>query len=327
MRVCVTGATGLVGANTVRAFLDAGWDVQAGVRGASKTMALDGLPIERVSLDVEDRASLERAFVGCDIVVHAAAMVHVGRTRHHEMLRANAGGTENICAAAGAAGVRRVIHVSSVVAIGVRDDHRPATEEVPPNLEWTGCGYAASKVAAQRVVDRFVAEGLDVVVVNPTYMFGPWDTRPSSGKMILEVARGRAIVAPPGVNCFVDVRDVATGILRAVDRGKTGQKYILGGEGLSYFDVWTRIARIVGARPPLVVAPAHLARLGGRVVGRIGRWLGDEPEVNAVSALWSTLPNFWFSSDRARRELQFPETDLDRAISDAWRWFGQHGYA
>jgi dihydroflavonol-4-reductase len=326
MRVAVTGATGLVGANVVRALLADGNDVRVGVRATSKTLALDGLPVERVSFDLGDRAALERAFAGCDAVIHAAASVWVGLTGREETHLTNVGGTENVCAAAANAGVRRLVYVGTVSANGVRADNRPADEDVAYNLEFLGCAYAATKHAAQLVVDRYAADGLDAVTVCPTYMFGPWDTRPSSGTMILEVASGKARAAPPGVNDFVDVRDVATGVVAALHRGQRGRRYILGGVPMSYFDAWTRIARVVGAGGPWFVAPAPVVRAAGALGGVWTRISGREPEINPIAVRWSVMPNFWFDSSRAKAELGYPETDVDRAISDAWQWFGEHGY-
>lgn len=325
MRVAVTGATGLLGANVVRALLDAGRDVRVGVRERSDTRAIDGLAIERVSFDVTDAEALRRAFEGCDAVVHAAAAVSAGRTGRDLLERVNVGGTRNVCEAAIAAGVHRLLHVSSASVIGLRDDGVPSDETCAYNSAWIGDPYADTKAAADDVVREFT--GLDAVTVYPGYMFGPWDSRPSSGEMILAVARGTAIVASPGVNDFVDVRDVAKAIVAALDRGAPGRGYILGGVAMTYGQAWTRIAKIVGARPPLLTAPSPIVRLIGAMGGAWTSLTGREPVLNPVSAAYGTLPNYAFSSARARAELGYGDTDIDRAIADAWAWFRQFGYA
>jgi dihydroflavonol-4-reductase len=144
--------------------------------------------------------------------------------------------------------------------------------------------------------------------------------------MLLEIAKGRALLAPRGGNCFLDVRDAAIGVVAALERGRVGRRYILGGQNLTYLDAWRRIAPIVGGRGPLGTAPAAGAWLLGRAAGFWGRLRGQEPVVNPVSVAMGELPHY-FSSARARAELNFPESDFERAVSDAWRWFREHGYA
>ena len=145
--------------------------------------------------------------------------------------------------------------------------------------------------------------------------------------MILAVASGRARVAPPGVNDFVDVRDVANSIVKALHHAPRSRGFILGGEELRYFDAWTRIARIVGARPPVATAPAIAVRTLGALGGLYTRLTGQEPDVNPVSAAYGALDDYRYSSARAKAELGHPDTDLDKAIADAWQWFRDHGKA
>ncbi len=324
--VFVTGATGLLGANVVRALLAAGRDVRVGVRARSDTSALTDLALERVNVDVTDGpAALGAAFADCTAVVHVAAAVTAGRLGREQLVRVNVEGTRSICAATADRGARLVV-VSSVAALGRLPD-RPADETVPYNNHAMHDPYSDTKAQADEVVAQFVSNGLDAVTVYPTYMFGPWDVRPSSGAMILAVAQGRARLAPPGINDFVDVRDVARSIVSALDKAPRGRGYILGGEELRYFDAWTRIARIVGARPPIGTAPAALVRTVGAFGGLFTRLTGREPDVNPVSAAYGTLEDYRFTSARALAELGHAQTDLDKAIADAWQWFRDHGKA
>jgi dihydroflavonol-4-reductase len=326
VRVLVTGATGLLGANVVRALLQAGHAVRAGVRASSNRLALEGLPVEMSLLALDEPASVAGAVAGCDAVVHAAAAVWIGRSGRAWMERVNVDGTETVCRAALANGILRMVHVSSVDALGIRSFEHPADEECRPNLAYLGCPYVDTKRAAEEVVLRHVGQGLPAVIVNPGFMLGPWDTRPTSGRMILEIARGWAFLAPRGGNCFLDVRDAAIGVLAALERGQVGRRYILGGQNLTYVDAWRRIARIVGRRGPLGTAPTAGTWLIGRAAGWWGRLSGEEPVINPVSVAMGELPHF-FDSARARTELGFPETDFELAVSDAWRWFREHGYA
>lgn len=331
MLALVTGATGLVGANVVRELLSAGWDVRVTVRPTSNPLALTDLPVQRVAADVEDPRSLDGAVAGCDAVVHAAAAVWVGATGDALLERVNCGGTEAICRAAGEAGVRRLVHISSVDALGLGTRERIANEDTAPNPEqgwreavFLGCAYARTKRRAEEIALAHGRSGLDVVVVNPAFMLGPWDTRPTSGRMLLAVGSGRALAAPGGGNCFLDVRDAALGVRLALERGVPGRRYILGGENLTYLDAWRRFAALVGARGPVGVVPAWASGAAGRLGGLWSR-VASEPEINPITAAVGELPH-WYDSTRARTELGFPVTDLDRGVRDAWAWFGEHGY-
>jgi len=325
VRVLVTGSTGLVGCNVVRALLVAGHDVVAGRRATSKRLGLEGLAIEEAEVDITDSRSVRVAVQGCDAVIHAAAAVGIGALGRAWMESVNVDGTRSVCEAAAEAQAR-LVHVSSVDALGIRTRAHPADEEVPPNMAYLGSPYVDTKRAAEEVVLAFEANGLHAVIVNPTFMLGPWDTRPSSGEMILEVARGRGLFPTRGGNNFVDVRDVAAAIVQALERGASGRRYILGNEDLSYWEAWTRIAGIVGVRPPIMHAPYPLAWTLGQAGGLWGKWTGVEPNINPLSVALGFLPHY-FDPSRARAELGMGATDIDKAIADAWQWFREHGYA
>jgi len=331
----VTGGTGLVGNNVVRLLVDRGHAPRVLVRPEQfadpgqplQTVAggaFAALPVDLVAAALHDEAGMQRAVDGTSVVVHSAAMVHVGWRHLAEMRHVNVEGTRIVARAARRAGAR-LIHVSSVDAIGLRADGQPADEDTPPGgmLE---CPYVVTKREAEAAVLEEVARGLDAVIVNPVYMIGPWDWKPSSGRMLLEVAAGRGLFAPPGSNDFVDVRDVAQGILAAMSRGKTGRRYILGGEPLSYLDAWRVFARVSGRMQPLGIAPTpfvHVAGWCGDLAGLLSR---REPTVNSAATGMSMLPHN-FRCDRAERELGYTRRPFEAAAQDAWDWFVGHGYA
>jgi dihydroflavonol-4-reductase len=240
------------------------------------------------------------------------------------MHRVNVQGTELVARCARRAGAR-LIHVSSVDAIGLRHDGEPADEETPPG-GMPECPYVVTKREAEEAVLHEIDQGLDAVIVNPVFMLGPWDWKPSSGRMLVEVASGKGLFAPPGGNDFVDVRDVAAGILAAMDRGQTGRRYILGGHSLSYLEAWRIFTRVGGRIQPLGTV--------GPVVLRVAGWCGDlagllarrEPAVNSAAITMSMLPHH-FSCERAKRELGYTIRPLEDAVQDAWEWFVAHGYA
>jgi len=322
----VTGGTGLVGNNVVRALLARGRKVRVLVRRSSPVAAraFAGLPVEQVAGDLDDIAALERATAGTAAVIHSAALVQCGWWHADEMRRVNVDGTRNVARAAQRAGVR-LVHVSSVDALGLRADGIPADEETPPG-GMPEIPYVVTKRAAEAAVLDEVAGGLDAVIVNPVYMLGPWDWKPSSGQMVIEVgAKGKGLFAPPGSNDFVDVRDVAEGILAALDRGRTGRRYILGGHALSYFEAWNVLARVAGTRPPRGSVPGGLVRLAGRfgdLVSVLAR--GEQPLNSAATAMSLLAHNF--SSRRAQEELAYRYRPFEETVHDAWNWFVEHGY-
>lgn len=322
----VTGATGLVGNNVVRLLLNQGRSVRAVVRPArgGGDPSLAGLAIETAAAALDDEHALQQAIDGASFVVHSAAVVHCGWRHFDEMHRVNVLGTERVARCARRAGAR-LIHVSSVDAIGLRPDGEPADEETPPG-GMPECPYVITKREAEATVLAEVDRGLDAVIVNPVFMLGPWDWKPSSGRMLVEVASGKGLFAPPGGNDFVDVRDVAAGILAAMHRGRTGRRYILGGHALSYLDAWRIFARTGGRMQPLGTA--------GPVVLRIAGFCGDiaalvsrrEPAVNSAAVTMAMLPHH-FSSGRAQRELGYSYRPIEDTVQDAWDWFVDRGYA
>jgi dihydroflavonol-4-reductase len=324
--VAVTGATGLVGNNVVRLLHNRGLRVRAIVRPRPQSVdrSLADLPVEISQGRLSDTAFLAQACEGADLVIHTAAMVHIGRRHYDEMWRTNVDGSRHIAQAAHRAGAT-MVHVSSVDAIGLRSDGQPADEDTPPG-GLHECPYVTTKREAEATVLAEVERGLDAVIVNPVFMLGPWDWKPSSGRMLLEVAAGKGTFAPPGSNDFVDVRDVAEGILQAATRGRTGRRYILGGHRLSYFDAWKLFAEVSGRMPPLALAPRSAVRIAGWVGDLAGMFMKREPNVNSAAAASSLLPHN-FSTERACRELGYRYRSFESTVSDAYDWFVEHGYA
>lgn len=324
----VTGATGLVGNNLVRALCAEGARVRVLARGAGRK-ELAGLPVETIEGDLSP-GSLAELVRGADVVVHAAANVWVGTTGRADLERVNVGGTGLVCDAVlaeqAATGRRvRLIQVSSVDALGLGTREHPATEATPALESEGGVPYVDTKRAADRLV-RGRAD-LDAVFVHPTYMLGPWDWRPSSGRMLLEIAKGKGLLAPSGGNNFVDVRDVVAGIRACADpnRAPSGSAWILGNENLTYLEAWTRMAGVVGARPPLGETPRWLGLLAAAAL-EVPLALGmKEGDINPATTRMSFLPHY-FDPTKAQRELGVPATQLETALADAWAWFGAHGY-
>jgi dihydroflavonol-4-reductase len=324
MRVLVTGATGLVGNNVVRRLADRGDRVRVLVRGGHDPRTFAGLGVEEVAGDVTDADSIAAAADGMDAIVHSAGYVQIGRTQIERHRVINVGGTRNVVAAATAVGAR-LVHVSSCDALGVRSLEAPADEETLDG----GCAiapYAISKREAEAVVLEAVAGGLQASIVNPGFMLGPWDWKPSSGRMLLEVARGNGLFAPRGWFSVCDVRDVADGILAALDRGEAGRRYILAGETMRYIDAWRLFADVTGGRRPLMWLGPAVTKVVGWAGDAIGRVKGREIDVNSGAFALARLPKA-YTSRRAETELGYRRRPVRESAEAAWRWFLEFGYA
>jgi dihydroflavonol-4-reductase len=324
-RVVVTGASGLLGGNLAAALVDEGHHVVATRRGATRAEHLADLPIAWVEADLGDRGALARAFAGADAVFHCAAQVGVERQVTPELHAGNVVGTENVIAAVAAAGAGRLVHTSSVVAVGLSTDGAPCDERSAWNFTDLGMndGYAITKHQSEELVRAAAASAIDAVIVNPTYMFGPRDARPSSGQLLVNAVKGRVPGWTPGYNNFVDVRDVARGMIAAWKRGARGERYILGGHDLTYRALFERVAAVAGVRPPRFGVPRAIAAL-------MGRW-GDRQEdrgkravINSMQVKYAYTDRFRFTSRRAEAELGYRFGPIETAIADAIAWFREH---
>ncbi|MFO0902702.1 MAG: NAD-dependent epimerase/dehydratase family protein [Pirellulales bacterium] len=323
MLILVTGATGFVGNNVTRLLLAHGHTVRVLVREDADPRPLHGLAVERVLGDIRDPEAVERACAGASAVIHAAAYLHIGHRRYAYQREINVGGTRNVVKAARQSQAR-LLHISSVDALGVRRDGVPADESTP-RVGNTPCGYVKTKQQAERMVLEAAREGLDAVVLNPGFMLGPWDWKPSSGRMFLEVVHKQPLFAPHGGASVCDVEDVAKGIVAALLRAPSGRQYILAGFNLTYFEIWRRMAALAGSRPPRLrvgyIIPL-VAGLAGDVLGMIE---GSEGTLNSMVARMSGLEHF-YSSARAQAELGYENRSLDETFRRAYEWMiERHG--
>jgi len=318
----VTGGSGFVGANLVRALLERGWSVRALVRGAAENLA--GLPVERVDGDLFS-PHLASELRGCDALFHVAAFYSLRRRDAAEVVRANVGGTQAILAAARAAGVARVVHTSSVAAIGVRADGRPADETYQSPPERLVGVYKRSKFDAEEAARAAVRGGLDVVIVNPSTPIGPWDRKPTpTGEIIVRFATGRMPgYVETGLN-LVDVADVVRGHLLAYERGSTGERYILGGENLALLALLERLAPLVGRPAPRLRIPYPVALAYAYAAESIATLRGVQPEVE-VEAVRMSRQRMFYDTAKARETLGYMPGPLGPALEAAVAWFREHG--
>jgi dihydroflavonol-4-reductase len=322
-RVAITGASGLLGGNLAAELVAAGHHVVATRRAGSKVAQLDDVAIEWRDADLASPAALAAAFTGAEAVFHCAAQVTIKREVTPEMTAANVTGTQHVIDACMAAKVARLVHTSSVAAVGLSNDGTPCDETTEWNFDRKGLldAYAITKHQAEQLVR---AATLDAVIVNPTYMIGPRDARPSSGKLVIDTVRRRVPGWTPGYNNFVDVRDVTRGMIAAWQRGRRGERYILGGHDMTYRALFETIARVAGVAPPRFGAPRAVAWLLGRWGDRVEARGGD-PIVNSTQIRYAYTDAFRFTSAKAARELGYAYGPLEPAIGDAIAWFRTHG--
>ncbi len=325
-KVAITGATGLLGANLAAALLDQGHEVVATKRASSAVDHLSDLAITWIDAPLDDEAALARAFEGCAAVFHCAAAVTIRIKVTPDILDANVTGTERVINAVRAARVPRLIHCSTVGAVGLSIDGQPCDEDASWNMADYNLAdaYVTTKRQAEDKVNEAVAAGLDAVIVNPTYMIGPYDIKPSSGKIVREIVLKKVPGTTPGKNNFVDVRDVARGMILAWEKGQKGRRYILGGHNMTYEDFMRRVSEITGAPVIKRKIPNWLGKIvgfGGDIQGALSK---KEPLLSTATIRWAQTDRFIFTSARAERELGYTISPIDGAIRDAAAWFRAH---
>ncbi|MFB3814555.1 MAG: hopanoid-associated sugar epimerase [Terriglobales bacterium] len=324
MLVFVTGATGFVGSHVARALAEAGADLRLLVRPTSRTENIESLKEERVTGDLREPAFLKKAMSGCEAVFHVAADYRIWCRDPQEMYRSNVDGTRALIEAAAAAGVRRVVYTSSVATMGFTRNGSPADENSPVSLADMIGPYKRSKFMAEQVA----LQAPHVVVVNPTTPVGEQDIKPTpTGQVIVSFLRRKfPAYVDTGLN-LVDVRECARGHLQALEKGRPGQRYVLGGENLTLKQILDRLAAITGLPAPNVRLPYAVALCAGAVDTAItGHLLRREPRV-VLDAVRMGRKKMFANSAKAERELGFKVTGVDEALRRAVDWFRAHGYA
>lgn len=328
MKTLVTGGTGFVGANVVRALLKRGAEVRALVRPRSDTQNLDSLDVELVAGDLRDRGSLEAAIDGCDIVYHVAAMYALWAHHPQEIYDINVTGTVNLLEAAAQAGVRKVVYTSSVATIGLPKDGTPGSEDIPLAAEDMVSDYKRSKYLAEQEVLRYAQRGLPVVIVNPSFPVGAWDVKPTpSGQMIVNFLRGKIpAYVDTGLN-VIDAEDVAVGHILAAERGRIGERYILGHANLTLPELFLLLAQVSGRRAPRFRVPYGIAYLSACVSEVVARTITHKPPFATLAGVKLSRKRMFFDASKAVRELGLPQTPAPEALRKAVQWFREHGYA
>jgi dihydroflavonol-4-reductase len=322
MNVLVTGASGFLGAHLVRLLAARGHAVRAAHKPGDPLSLLEGLGAQPLACDLLDGASTARAVQGVEVVFHAAALVTFRRRLYADQIRVNVEGTRLLLEAARRAGVRRLVYTSTVSVLGIPRGGEVGDEGTVFDWGRYRLGYMDSKRASEDLVRDAAASGLDAVCVLPGTFFGPGDLRFNAGEYIRQSARGLLLAAPCGGTNVVHVEDVARGHLLALERGARGGRYILGGENLSYRELFAMIALEVGSRPPLLELPRPFLLGAARLSGALRALSGNRLELpleegHAVAA----NSRLYYSSAHAERDLGYTHRPAREAIRDAVAWY------
>ncbi len=324
MQTLILGATGFIGGHIARAALEAGWQVRGLRRTPQSVGHLEGLPVEWVSGDLNDPASLEKAMQGVEIVFHAAAYYPTDGDKRKVPAQVEAARAEmaNVLTAVRQSGVRRLIYTSTLSTIGQppaganrladeRDVYQPGT--------LAESGYYEAKIVMEQAVLQTAADWLDAVVLCPTAVFGPGDVHLTTGGLLIAAARGLAIAWLPGEINVVDVRDVAAAHIAAAVRGRRGERYILGGHNYTVRQALEIVARVAGARPPRFGIPSWA------IQGLI--WLGDQLPFLPLPANHLRALPLWqgYNTIKAQTELGLQPRPFEETVRDALAWFREHG--
>jgi dihydroflavonol-4-reductase len=323
--ILVTGASGFVGNHVARALLKRGEAVRVLVRQSSNLAYLADLAVEKATGDLRERASLDRAVKGCQALFHVAADYRFDADPA-ELYQSNVEGTRNLLEAAGQAGVSKIVYTSTVGCIGFTPDGR-ANEDSPVSLEMMHGAYKRTKFMAEQAAFELAKKGLPIVIVNPTAPVGELDAKPTpTGDVIVRFLRRKMpVVVNTGLN-LIDVRDCAQGHLLAAERGRIGERYILGCKNMSLLEICQALSRASGVKAPSATLPYACAYLAAWVNTKFSRLIGKAPTIS-LEGIRLAKKKMWVDCGKAVKELSLPQTPPEEALARAVAWYREHGYA
>lgn len=316
----------MLGSYICRVAIEGGHSVRAFLQPNRHTGTLDGVAVEPFPGDILDGARLREALAGCDAVIHTVASTDVWPARSPRIRSLNYDAVVGLAAAVRDCGVSRFVHIGTANSFGPGSIGAPGTEENPYTDGRFGLDYQDSKRAAQEwLLEQHREYGLPVVIINPSFMFGAYDSKPGSGRMILAVCAGRTPGYPRGGKSYVHARDVAVAAVNALTRGTAGRCYLAAGENLSYRDAFALIAEVAGVRPPRLALPSALTIASG-CAGSLAALVTRRPPAISLPMARLAVTDCYYSSARAVAELGMPQTPVREAVADALAWFREHGY-
>jgi dihydroflavonol-4-reductase len=327
MKALVTGGTGFVGSHLVRGLLKRGAAVRCLARRSSPLDNLKDLPIEIVYGDLRDQESLRKALHGCQTLYHCAADYRLYAKDPNELYATNVEGTRQVMQAAYDENIERVVYTSTVGALGLNEDGRPASEETPANIGDMIGHYKRSKFLAEREAESWVARGLPIVIVNPSTPVGELDIKPTpTGKIIVDFLRGKMFgFVDTGMN-LIDVKDAAEGHILAAEKGKVGERYILGNRNLTLKEIFDALSASTGIASPTLRVPHWFAEIYARVENFWSIKIVRRDPFAPLESVKMSRHKMWFDSAKAVRELGLPQNSIEDALERAVVWFKENGY-
>jgi len=328
MKVLITGSSGFIGAAVTRAVVAKGDEVRVLVRPTSNRSNLDGLSVEIVEGDLQDFKSLKKALTGCQGVYHVAAHYALWDPDPTTFYKVNVEGTKHLFRAAEEVGVERIVYTSTIGAIGLPDGGGLGREELfPSDLQLSG-DYKRSKFLAEQEVLKMAQQGLPVIIVNPTAPVGERDVKPTpTGQIIVDFMKGRMFAyIETGMN-LIDVDDVAMGHVRAMERGRIGERYILGNQNLMFRDICQILSQLTGVPAPRLRLPWRLIVPLAYVNTWIANFVTHKTPRIPLEGVRMAKYRMHYDCTKARKELDLPQTPVETALKKAVQWFRQFGYA
>jgi dihydroflavonol-4-reductase len=324
--IFLTGPDGILGNNLIPILIGRGFQVRAFIQKEKNAEFTKSLGAEIVYGDILNQEEVAEAMAGCDYVIHAAANTNIWPTRDQMIREVNIDGTRNVIQAVLVNKVKKMIHIGTANSFGFGSKANPGNETLPYACAPFGLDYMDSKYEAQKLVLNAVKEsGLPAVILNPTFMIGPFDFKPSSGQLIISVYKNKVPGYTKGGRNYVYVKDVASAIANAIEKGKVGECYILGNENLSYQEIFDKISKATGAKPVKRSIPSAGTIGLGAILSIVGKIFNYNPGVSLPVARISNHEQY-YSNAKAVRELGLPQTPIDLALQDAFQWLKNAGY-
>jgi len=321
-KILVTGGTGFIGSRLVHKLAATADDIHVLVRKNSDLVSLKDI-LDRITLvygDVTNRPSLDSAMNGMELVYHSAGLTYMGDKRNPLLQAINVDGARNVLEAALEAGVRRVVHISSITAVGICDGKKPLDESSPWNFDRINLEYARTKHQSELAVASAIKKGLDCVIVNPAYVFGAGDINFNAGRLIKDIYNRKIPFYPLGGVCVIDVEIVAETIIAAMEKGKTGERYIIGGDNVSYKELMETISSVAGVPKVVLPLPFWMAKVLKSILDMIKTRNGIS-KLFILSMYRIASENLFYDSSKAARELGMRHESHLNSIRSAFDWY------
>lgn len=325
-KVLVTGANGMLGSAICHQLVASSYDVRAFCYPGSAVQTIKNLPIDIAYGNVLDEDSLGKAMEGCQFVIHVAALTDMWPKRSKRVVEVNLKGTENVARAVEAQGLERMVYIGSASSFKYGSQQKPANETSKFDGWDQGLDYIDSKYMAQlMLIEKFSQTGFPCIIINPTFMIGPYDTLPSSGKMLLGLYQDKVPGYTNGGKNFVSSLDVAMAAVNSLSKGRLGECYIAGGQNMSYKEFFTAACKVMGKEFKLIGIPDWAVKSIGWLASLSAGFTGKPPKLTYELAKISTKFH-GFDPGKAIRELDMPQTPIDEAIATSFSWFAENGY-